>query len=137
MGDGPMKAAGDDLVSLCQYSFDHGVRGDGGKNPTILSIGRVQCPEELVTMTEMQRNDDPHGYVPVSPMKGEHECNPTTPGTAQWCLTRMMDCRKPSGAWRSNVKPELMVDGRRVTQTCTSDGYTRIDVQCGCFNCWC
>lgn len=133
-----MKSSGDDLVSLCEYSFDHAVRGEGGHNPSILSIGRVQCPEELVFMTQMQRNDDPSGFTPTSPMKAEHECQADIPNMPlDWCLTRMMDCRKPSGAWRSSVKPELMVSGRKLVQTCTSDGYTRIDNQCGCFDCDC
>lgn len=132
--DGAMKAAGDDLVSLCEFSFDHGARGQGGRNPSILSIGRVQCPEELVFMTQMQRSDDPVGFTPVSPMQAEHECEADVPNMPlDWCLTRMMDCRKPSGAWRSAVKPELMVSGKKLVQTCTSDGYTRIDNQCGCF----
>jgi hypothetical protein len=136
--DGPMKLAGDDLVSLCQYSFDNGVRGNGGENPSILSIGRVQCPDELVELTQIQRSDDPTGYTPAAPMKATHECQASIPNMPlDWCLTRMMDCRKPSGAWRSNVKTENMVKGKKVVQTCTADGYTRIDVQCGCFNCWC
>merc|ERR1712187_266432 len=29
---GPMQAAGDDLISLCEWSFDHGVRGASGEN---------------------------------------------------------------------------------------------------------
>lgn len=134
----PMKEAGDDLVVLCELSFDKNVRGEGGENPSILSIGRVECPEELVTMTQIQRNDDPTGYTPASPMKATHECQASVPNMPlDWCLTRMMDCRKPSGAWRSNVQPELMVPGRKLVQTCTQDGYTRIDNQCGCFDCDC
>lgn len=33
--------------------------------------------------------------------------------------------RKPSGAFKDNVQSHLMVPGRRLLQTCTSDGYTR------------
>lgn len=133
-----MKAAGDDLVTLCEYSFDHGARGEKGRNPSIKTIGRVQCPDELAYMTQIQRNDDPVGYVPKSPLVAEHECQASIPGKPlDWCLTRMMDCRKPSGAWRANVDLDLMVEGRKMVQTCTSDGYTRIDIQCGCFSCWC
>jgi len=137
-GADAMQTSGDDLVGLCEYSFDQAVRGEGGRNPSILSIGRVECPEELVFMTQMQRNDDPAGFTPESPMKAEHACQADIPNMPlDWCLTRMMDCRKPSGAWRSSVKPELMVPGRKLVQTCTSDGYTRIDNQCGCFDCDC
>lgn len=134
----PMQTAGDDLVSLCEYSFDQGVRLEGGWNPTIKSIGRVQCPEELVQMTQIQRSDDPSGFVPESPLIGDHMCQSNIPGmTNEWCLTRMMDCRKVSGAWRRNTNEELTVAGRRLVQTCTADGYTRIDNQCGCFDCYC
>ena len=53
--------------------------------------------------------------------------------------------RKPSGAFKDNVQADLMVKGRRLLQTCTSDGYTRVLVnatsrvlilmQC-CWNKW-
>lgn len=33
--------------------------------------------------------------------------------------------RKPSGAFKDNLRPELMAPGKKVLQTCTSDGYTR------------
>ena len=44
--------------------------------------------------------------------------------------------RKPSGAFKDNVQWDLMVAGRRVLQTCTSDGYTRaLDVDGGWWIC--
>jgi len=135
--DGPMKMAGDDLVTLCEYSFDKAVRAEGGANPSIVSLGRVECPEELVFMTQMQRTDDPSGYSPASPIFADQACANAANAPLDWCLTRMMDCRKPSGAWRSSVTPELMVTGRKLVQTCTSDGYTRFDNQCGCYDCFC
>jgi len=137
--DGPMKAAGDDLVALCEYGFDNGARMEGGGNPSIVSLGRVKCPEELVEMTQIQRNDDPSSYSCGNDCtQAEHDCQLNHGGTsAEWCLTRMMDCRKPSGGFKDNVKEDLMVDGRRIVQPCTSDGYTRIDVQCGCSDCYC
>ena len=131
----PMKEAQDSLVTLCQYSFDKKVRIDqsgASSNPSIQSVNRVQCPEELVFMTQMQRNDEPEGYERGT--VGNHVCGEA--GNA-WCLTRMMDCRKPSGAVKDNVVDKLMVKGRKIVQPCTADGYTRIDVQCGCFNCYC
>lgn len=33
--DGPMRAAGDSLVALCEYGFDAGVRKEGGENPSV------------------------------------------------------------------------------------------------------
>lgn len=137
----PMKEAGDDLITLCEYSFDKNVRIEGGGNPTILSIARVQCPEELIQMTQIQRNDDPSGYEARESskfLKATHKCNAGAPGAdLSWCLTRMMDCRKPSGAFKDNVHDSLMVAGRKIVQPCFSDGYTRMDVQCGCFDCYC
>jgi len=135
----PMKDAGDDLVSLCEWSFDHGVRGANGENPSILSIGRVECPTELTHFTQMRRTDDPIGFdCGDSCHVAEHECELNSGGTSlEWCLTRMMDCRKPSGGFIDNVKDELMVQGHKIVQPCTSDGYTRIDVQCGCYDCYC
>lgn len=136
---GLMKQAGDDLITLCEYGFDRGVRGPSGENPSILSIGRVECPEELVYMTQVQRNDDPTGFSCGSEcVQAHHECELNTGGTSQaWCLTRMMDCRKPSGGFIDNLKKGLMVEGHNIVQPCTSDGYTRIDVQCGCNDCYC
>jgi len=131
----PMKTAGDSLIALCEYSFDKNVRVDqsgANSNPSIQSVSRVQCPEELVFMTQMQRNDDPKTYE--RGVVENHECGES--GNA-WCLTRMMDCRKPSGAVKDNEVDSLMVAGRKLVQPCTQDGYTRIDVQCGCFDCWC
>ena len=48
-----------------------------------------------------------------------------------------MDCLKPSGAFKDNIQSALVVPGRRLVQTCLADGYTRIDVQCGCGDCYC
>lgn len=143
---GPMKAAGDDLIELCEYAFDQGVFS----NPTILSIERVACPDELVNLTQFRRTDGPDSAGPsVDSMtatasrprkllKGaKHECN-TAPGVGlDWCQTRMMDCRKPSGAVKDNVVEELVAPGFKLVQPCTADGYTRIDVQCGCYDCYC
>jgi hypothetical protein len=140
----PMKAAGDDLVSLCQYGFDQKVRGEGGSNPTINMLSRVKCPEVLVHLTQIKRSDDPSTYeirkdhVSTVINAQDHECGLDKPGgTAAWCLTRMMDCRKPSGAFKDNIKSNLVVAGMRLVQPCMADGYTRIDVQCGCADCYC
>jgi len=134
-----MRAAGDDLVSLCEASFDKQVRLDGGGNPSIQSVVRVACPEELINLTQIQRTDEP-GKLDNPPRRraAEHACQADTPGgSLAWCLTRMMDCRKPSGGFKDNVKASLTVPGRRLVQPCTRDGYTRIDVQCGCYDCYC
>lgn len=137
--DGPMKEQGDDLVELCEYGFDQGVRQQSGGNPNILKIGRVKCPDELVEFTQIQRNDDPSDYKCGSDcQEATGTCQASSPGAGlEWCLTRMMDCRKPSGAFITNIQAGSMVDGYRVVQPCLSDGYTRIDVQCGCDDCYC
>ena len=91
-----------------------------------------------------QRSDEPTTYSASARHRllgfpnDEHKCKTQEPGQgAAYCLTRMMDCRKPSGAFKDNVHANLMVAGRKLVQTCTDDGYTRIDVQCGCYDCYC
>ena len=135
-----MRAAGDDLIALCQASFDKNVRGEGGSNPSIQSVTRVKCPELLINLTQIQRSDEPttDRSIEIDRIDADHECQADRPGgSLAWCLTRMMDCRKPSGGFKDNVRAELTVPGRRLVQPCTSDGYTRIDVQCGCYDCYC
>lgn len=138
---GPMKSAGDNLVTLCQYSFDKKTRYEGGQNPTLLDVHRVKCPSQLVALTQIQRSDEPSSYHALEGMRPS-EFDTTAPvcnceAGCAYCLTRMMDCRKPSGGFKDNVKNELMVKGYKLVQPCTSDGYTRIDVQCGCYDCYC
>lgn len=138
-----MKEAGDDLQKLCQYGFDKKVRGEGGSNPTLVDAVRVQCPAELVELTGIQRSDDPTTYRKQSEHRLEGfpsnaVCQASTPGGGTaYCLTRMMDCRKPSGAFKDNIVSDLVVSGKKLVQTCLPDGYTRIDVQCGCQDCYC
>jgi len=137
---GPMKDAGDNLVTLCQYSFDKKVRlVTNPSNPTILDMSRVKCPDGIVELTQIQRSDDPSGYSGPS-LPGFPNTNTTCQHNdwdLSYCLTRMMDCCKPSGSWITNVVANLVVPTKKVVQMCTSDGYTRIDVQCGCFDCNC
>jgi len=152
--DAAMRAAGDSLVELCRYGWDKNVRLSGAGrpagackyNPTLLDVARVRCPDELVELTQMQRADDPAGYAATEGSRPvgfpnhdkAHECRAQEPGSGvDYCLTRMMDCRKPSGGFKDNVRPELMVPGKRLVQTCTRDGYTRFNVQCGCAGCYC
>jgi hypothetical protein len=135
---GPMQAAGDDLARLCEYSFDKNTRIEGGMNPSILDVSRVKCPEGILDLTQLQRTDEPASYQ----IEAAHRPSGFAPGSkcaggGSYCLTRMMDCRKPSGAWHENLSGDLTVAGRKVVQPCTQDGYTRIDVQCGCGDCWC
>lgn len=142
-----MQAAGDNLVDLCKYSFDKRVRM-GPANPTIVDMARVECPAELVEMTQVKRKDDPTTFEmaeanrpppyqagnigSIEPCKcscGGQDC--------RYCLTRMMDCRKPSAGFIDNMKSELLEDGLKVVQPCTNDGYTRVDAKCGCYDCYC
>jgi len=147
-----MKAAGDSLVALCEFAWDNHLRLSGaGKpagackyNPTLLDVSRVRCPEELVELTWAQRTDEPtsfrasDGHRLAGFPNRDKTCQAQVPGAgAAYCMTRMMDCRKPSGAFKDNVHADLMVVGRKLVQTCTDDGYTRIDVQCGCYDCYC
>merc|ERR1711936_575634 len=138
-----MVAAGDNLIELCKYSFDKRARL-GASNPTIVDMARVECPAELVEMTQLKRNDDPSTYSIEEENRPSAYQNGATIGPCRcscesyqgckYCLTRMMDCRKPSSSWTNNLDESLLEDGLRVTQFCTQDGYTRIDVKCGCYD---
>eukprot|EP00913_Durusdinium_trenchii_P016900 g15888.t1 len=101
-----MRAAGDSLVKMCQYSWQKKVRLSGaglpaGKckyNPTILDVSRVRCPEQLVQLTQLQRQDDPHSFTASSSQrpKGfpnrDQKCRSEDPSAGLgYCLTRMMD----------------------------------------------
>jgi hypothetical protein len=100
-------------------------------------------------MTQIKRSDDPAGYAmehgivqaafaSPAPQTPPRRCEAGTPGgTTAYCLTRMMDCRKPSGGFKDNIKGNVMTPGKKLVQPCLRDGYTRIDVQCGCFDCYC
>lgn len=138
-----MKAAGDNLVKLCEYSFDKKTRGEGGSNPTLLDATRVKCPPELVELTGIQRSDEPASYLAedhhrVKGFPNQNTCQADVPGGGTaYCLTRMMDCRKPSGAFKDNIQSSLVVPGKKLVQPCLPDGYTRADVQCGCLDCYC
>ncbi len=142
-----MTLAGDDLINLCKYSFDKRLRV-GMTNPTIVDMARVTCPDELVFLTQVQRSDDPvdtytieeenrptdykNGGANVEPCRcscGNYDC--------AYCLTRMMDCRKPSSGFTTHMLNEYLVPGYNVNQPCTNDGYTRVDVKCGCYDCFC
>ena len=131
--------------------FECLLRGDGGtggSNPTIVDMARVKCPAELVELTQIQRSDDPDTFQ-ISEENRPEEYQQANVGNLEpchcscggqdcrYCLTRMMDCRKPSAGFIDNIQEELVVDGMKVIQPCTRDGYTRVDVKCGCYDCYC
>lgn len=142
----PMMSAGDNMRDLCKYSFAKKVRlppnntVQPASNPTLLNAGRVRCPDAIVQATQLQRSDEPAGYTFSTPLAGfpnpgtECQSNPTD---LSYCLTRMLDCKKPSAGYIDNIQSDYVVPGRKVVQPCTRDGYTRINVQCGCKNCYC
>lgn len=142
----PMHAAGDNMVEMCKYSFAKKVRlppnnsVQPASNPTILNMGRVKCPAAIVEATQLQRSDEPPAYTFSTPLPGfpnysvQCQSNPTD---LAFCLTRMMDCKKPSAGYIDNIQSNLVVPGHKVVQPCTVDGYTRIDVKCGCMDCYC
>ena len=148
-----MRKSRDDLVSLCEYGWDQHVRLSGADqpagpckyNPTLIDVARVKCPDQLVSLTWLQRADEPEGFSATPSTRldtfasgANHTCRSEVSGAGTaYCLTRMMDCRKPSGGFKDNIRSELMVPGKRVVQTCTSDGYTRQNVACGCADCYC
>ena len=111
-----------------------------------MDMARVKCPAELVELTQIQRKDDPNTYeIEEANRPSAYQNNPTIKPCqcscgafdCKYCLTRMMDCRKPSAGFIDNLQSDLLVDGLKVVQPCTADGYTRIDVKCGCVDCYC
>lgn len=126
----------DNLRDLCEYAFDHKVRGADGTNPTITDLSRVECPKELYEITQIKRSDDPTGYSWNHRLPGfpnSQQCG----GGGAFCLTRMMDCRKPSGSWPDNIRDDLMMPGYKLVQSCINDGMSRMDLKCGCKHCYC
>ena len=132
-----------------RYSFDKRVR-QGPDNPTIVDMARVKCPPELVELTQVERTDDPDTY------EIEEENRPSAyqeanvgsiepcacscgGGGCSYCLTRMMDCRKPSAGFPDNMQSDLvnLAAGHGIVQPCTGDAYTRLDNKCGCNDCYC
>ena len=79
--------AGDDLQKLC----------NGGSNPTLVDAVRVQCPAELVAMTNMQHSDNSTGYDKITELRiagfpSSNTCQASIPGGGTaYCITRMMD----------------------------------------------
>jgi len=137
-----MKREGDDLVKLCEKSFDYKLRGEDGLNSRIIKMSQVTCPKQLTAITGFRRSDqDKFGYKHNK--KGKQVSNPTADcgfnsgGDGKNCLSRMMDCRKPSGSFKDNVKnKDKLCLGMKVLPACTHDGYTRIPSDCGMDNCW-
>jgi hypothetical protein len=127
----------DNLIELCEYAFDHKVRGANGENPTILDLSRVECPKELYEFTQFKRSDDPEGFSWDNRLPGFPNSAKCGTQGSSFCLTRMMDCRKPSGAWPDNIKEDLVHPDFKIVQNCINDGYTRMDNKCGCKHCYC
>lgn len=138
---GPMQTEGDNLVEMCELSFDMNLRGANGLNSRIIEMSQVTCPVELTALTGFRRADQDHfGFQHNT--DGTHVSNPdgdcgfNNGGDGTNCLSRMMDCRKPSGSFKDNVDIDNMCPGMAVLPACTNDGYTRIISDCGMENCW-
>ena len=70
-----MQITVDNISTLCEFSFDIRVRSNNGENPDIKSIERVECPEEIILMTQIVLTNDPLGYNCGSSCKlAIHEC---------------------------------------------------------------
>lgn len=127
----------DSLRDLCRAGFDQSVRkpsdGPENSNQTILSIGRVSCPRELTEITGMIPDSQDDDYIPTNPKTNTNECG--AQGSNDFCLTRMMDCRKPSGSWPGKSTGTFL-PGATIVQPCGQDGYTRIDNRCGQRSCY-
>lgn len=107
------------LKKLCEYGFKHRYRGENGENYKFKFVPeRVQCPEELTKLSGFKRNDDPSTYE----LQLYKPCTLGDKNSIACAMTRMMDCAKPTAAWKENVK-NLNISGP--SQACLRDGYTR------------
>lgn len=126
----------DDLRDLCRVGFDKNVRLDGGDNQTITSIGRVSCPPELTNITGMKPIVNKPIYKPTDYIFKDNKIKCGEKDN-KYCLTRTMDCAKPSASFIENVNPDNFLPGAKIVQPCGQDGYNRVDNRCGCKNCGC
>lgn len=141
-----MTTEGDNLVQLCEASFDRKLRGENGLNSRMIRVSRVTCPVELTKVSNFRRADQDHFghahntqglHTYIDPETGP-DCGYNDGSSAgKHCLSRMMDCRKPSASFKDNVDTENLCAGMKVLPACAHDGYTRIESDCGCANCWC
>ncbi len=162
----------DSLVGMCEHSFDIGMRGEGGENPIIEKFSQVTCPQELTQVTSFRRSDqDAWGFdhaTIVKTVSSSAEAqthfnnqerlyydnsnlakgcgftlNPSG-NDGSYCLSRMMDCRKPSASWRGNIYSpgkgsgdlSAMCPGLAILPSCRIDGETRVPSTCGDTNCY-
>ena len=58
-------------------------------------------------------------------------------GDCRYCLMCMMNRRKPTARFSDNMLDEVVVDGTKIVQPHTQDGYTRLDNKGGCNDCYC
>lgn len=161
-------SAVDDVVEMCELSFDAGLRGEGGENPVITRFSQVTCPAELTEITVFRRADQDHfGFEHATVLKTvgstaeallhfnneerlfydntamSHPCGFTAgTGSGDYCLSRMMDCRKPSAAFKDNIHApnsgnslEAMCPGMSILPTCDIGGESRIASTCGTTEC--
>jgi hypothetical protein len=134
-------AAGDNLIDLCELSFDRNFRGEGGANSVIRKMSQVTCPTELTNVTNIRRADQDtlgydHNTTGSQVINPSADCGFNNGGDGTNCLSRMMDCRKPSAAFKDNVDLDNMIDGQRLIPACVNDGYTRIVSDCGGAGCY-
>ena len=125
----------DNLQDLCIVGFQKKVRLPQGVNPTILKICKVDAPPQLTAITGMVPVHSNTNYVCttgniVAENTSKLPCNSQS---LEWCLTRMMDCRKPSASWLDNVNAPNFTPGGKIVQPCGRDGYHRIDNRCGSY----
>lgn len=88
------------------------------QNFVSLNAKRVQCPDSLVRLTGLRRQDDEHYPLPWSGHILDIHCRGDR-SHGHYCITTMMDCCKPSCAWSGKGNPDP--EWPRV-DTCTSSG---------------
>ena len=109
-------------------------------------MSQVTCPQELTAITNYRRADHDHFgfrhniagfHIYFDPQTGP-DCGfqDASVPSGENCLSRMMDCRKPSAAFSNKVPLDKMCPGMKLIPSCTRDGYTRLQNDCGGNNCY-
>ncbi|KAL4487641.1 hypothetical protein ABPG72_017430 [Tetrahymena utriculariae] len=88
------KLPNNNLVQLCEYSFDTKWRTTNGNRDTIMK--EVRCPPGLIKLSGCDKDDSSLSYP-------SGKLSASDPKVVKGKLTHMWDCCKPSCSWKDNV----------------------------------
>jgi len=114
-------SAPDDMVHLCQLSFERFLRLNPGNtdssSPRIQKMGPVMCPPQLYKATGLHRLDEPNMNYSLNSTLTKYGGH----------LDRYMDCRRPDYADPLTLKKVVVDPSYSAITPCRRDGYARID----------